>query len=95
MAASAREEGVAVDVIVGRKGRRPSDAILRTAQSVGADLIAMASAAGPVASALLGSCARAVLRGARCPVWVLHPPKRSGALPSTESAVRPRIATRS
>ncbi|MBU6375161.1 MAG: universal stress protein [Bdellovibrionales bacterium] len=42
-------------------------------------LLALASRSGPIASALLGSITRQVVRGASCPVWVLQPSLGSAA----------------
>lgn len=68
-----KEEGVRAEFVLNQKGAFTSDAILASAKKRGSSLIAMASQTGPVASILLGSVTRQVIRGASCPVWVIHP----------------------
>lgn len=53
----------------------PAFEILTTAERLGSDLIVMGSHASGVRSALLGSVAREVLRGATCPVLVVREKK--------------------
>jgi nucleotide-binding universal stress UspA family protein len=69
---SAAKSGVkaAVTFESGRNGVR--QAVLARAKSSGAGMIAMAAESGTVASALLGSIARQVVREATCPVWILR-----------------------
>lgn len=50
-----------------------SDAIVDFAKSSGASIVAMAAQSGPVASALIGSIVRQVVRQAVIPVLILHP----------------------
>jgi nucleotide-binding universal stress UspA family protein len=42
------------------------------ASKIQADAIALASRTGPIASSLIGSTTRQVVRISPCPVWVLH-----------------------
>jgi nucleotide-binding universal stress UspA family protein len=50
----------------------PAHEVISAAERLGTDLIVMGSHASGVRSALLGSVARAVLRGATCPVLVVR-----------------------
>jgi len=69
----AEKAGVKAKVVIdNRKGYAP-DAILSVEKKMKPSMIAMASETGPVASLLLGSVTRRVLREARCPIWVIHP----------------------
>ncbi len=71
----------------------PSNEILRVAEEVGADLIALgAYGRGGLAGLLMGSTAEAVMRRSRCPVLALRPhgDRRGGAEPNDrEFALRP------
>jgi nucleotide-binding universal stress UspA family protein len=73
LAEQARARGVKVDIVLDSKVRSIVDSIVSAAKRGKADLIAMASQTGPVATALLGSVTRQLLRSATCPVWVVHP----------------------
>lgn len=70
--ADAASAGVVVSVAFdpGHEGVRQT--ILNRAAQMNAGLIAMAAQSGPVATAILGSVARQVVREARCPVWVMR-----------------------
>ncbi|MEO5970131.1 MAG: universal stress protein [Bdellovibrionia bacterium] len=49
-----------------------SEAILAAARARSCDIIAMAAQSSALRSAIVGSTTRQVVRGASCPVWVLH-----------------------
>lgn len=51
-------------------------AIIRNAAKLPSGMIAIASQTGPIASAILGSVTRKVIRGALCPVLVVHPAEK-------------------
>jgi nucleotide-binding universal stress UspA family protein len=53
-----------------------SDAVVEIAKRR-ATLVAMAAHSGPLASALLGSVTRQVIRAAPCPVWIVHTEQRA------------------
>ncbi|MBI1860255.1 MAG: universal stress protein [Deltaproteobacteria bacterium] len=65
--------GVKAECVLNKKGSFAADAILAQAKKRKSSIIAMASQTGPVASVLLGSVCRQVIRAAQCPVWVIHP----------------------
>lgn len=67
----AKGQGVETRPLIDSKGVRIDAAILSLSRSERADVIMMASETGSIASALLGSVTRKVLRDAACPVWVL------------------------
>lgn len=96
MAAEARALGAHVDVLFSTKGRKVSEAILSAARRGKFDAIALSSHAGAITAMVLGSNARMVLRGAECPVWVIHPSKSATvtARMREASAVPPRTAAR-
>jgi nucleotide-binding universal stress UspA family protein len=76
----ARSQGIEPELVLdlGDSGARSvSEAILVAARDTG--LIAMAAQSGWVRSTVAGSATRQVVRGANCPVWVLHArdPERS------------------
>ncbi len=71
----AEHQGVSTEVIVDVQGSDIGDSIVYLANSRNADLIAMESKSGPIASTLLGSITRHVIRNAPCPVWVYRPMK--------------------
>lgn len=69
----AKEKGVKADWVLDEKsGKPPFDAITSTAKKLRVGMIAMAAQTGPVASVILGSTTRQVLRYAGCPIWVIH-----------------------
>lgn len=66
--------GVNVRAHVSSKAGYALDEILRISEKLGSSgMIAMASQSGPIASVILGSLTRQVLREAPCPVLVIHP----------------------
>ncbi|MFL5813122.1 MAG: universal stress protein [Bdellovibrionia bacterium] len=69
----AENQGVPTEVIVDVQGSDIGDSIVYLAKSRNADLVAMESRSGPIASTLLGSITRHVIRNAQCPVWVYRP----------------------
>lgn len=79
LASEARKKGVRVETIVDKNPKTfpASDAILKTARKVKADLIVMSAQASSVQAAILGSITRQVLRDSQCPVWVLHSTNQS------------------
>ncbi len=85
----AKSQGVTATAKVDNQAKEPNvaAAILKAATKAKADTIAMASQSGRVASALLGSVTRQVLRGAKHPVWVIHPRAREEQMPSKKPAL--------
>lgn len=69
----AKRRGVETEPIVELGGVAVSERIVSCAKECSADLIAMEAHSGRVASALIGSVVRQVVRVAPCPVWVLGP----------------------
>lgn len=67
---SARSEGIVSDSIIDHECTGVAESILGHAKEKRATLITMAAQSGPVATALLGSIARKVIRDAPCPVWI-------------------------
>lgn len=84
-AAWARARGVPTVFHIGKRRGGAAEAIVRAAGKFRHGMIAMASQSGPVASALLGSVTRQVIRSAKCPVLVVHPEGTDGR---KESATR-------
>lgn len=69
----AEKRGVKVDTYLLQEGKDSiPDAICRFAKRKHLDLLLVTAHRGQLASFLLGSFARAVVRAAPCPVWVLH-----------------------
>lgn len=68
----ARGQGVKVDLVLETHGGQVSEAILKQARRSRAGWIVMEARTGPVASALVGSVTRQVLRISECPVIVLN-----------------------
>lgn len=66
----ARSAGIDCDVIIDDSSTSVVDSILSHAREHKVDFIAMAAQSGPVASAVIGSITRQVVRTAPCPVWV-------------------------
>lgn len=64
--------GVKVEVYIDTQGGSIADCIVALSKRINAGIIAMDVKSGPVATALLGSTARQVIRAADCPVWVLR-----------------------
>lgn len=71
----ARHQGVETEVVIDTETTNIADAIVRLARDRGIGWISMAAHNGPIASALLGSVTRQVVRLAPCPVWVLRSPR--------------------
>lgn len=69
---SARKQDVQVELKFDSQRNSVTEAILEAADKSSSSMIAMAAESGPVASALVGSIARQVVRGARCPVWIMR-----------------------
>ena len=68
----AKNARVAAEIIIEQAATSESETILAAAQARNSSLIAMAAHSGAVASTIVGSTTRQVVRGASCPVWVLH-----------------------
>lgn len=75
----AENQGVSTEVIVDVQGSDIADSIVYLAKSRNADLVAMESKSGPIASTLLGSITRHVIRNAYCPIWVYRPERAMAA----------------
>lgn len=72
-------EGVFAEAVVdGRLNGTPAESILRFAKK-NSGLIAMAAHSGPVATVLLGSTTRQVVRASSLPVWIVHTPAKKKA----------------
>jgi nucleotide-binding universal stress UspA family protein len=71
----AKKHGVATDLVIDASSISIVESILRHAQTLDADLIAMPAQSGAVASTLIGSYTRQIVRNATCPVWVLKTEK--------------------
>ncbi len=71
-AAAARRRGPQVEATVIEDGDDPARAIVELAQKRRCGLIAMAPHADRLDAAVGGSVTRQVIRGAACPVWVVH-----------------------
>lgn len=69
----ARAQGVETEVLIDSMTDNISDTIVRLVQEKGAELTVIEHKHGPIASTLLGSIARQVIRSASCPVWLLRP----------------------
>ena len=73
---AAKLRGIRVDVVFDRsKIGSASEAILKRAKRFGS-IIAMVSHSGPIASVLMGSTTRQVVRYSDQPVWVIHPKEK-------------------
>jgi nucleotide-binding universal stress UspA family protein len=75
----AEKKKVQLDTIIDRRGRSVWESIMDFSQRRGIGLIAMESQTGPLASAIMGSVTRQVLRHARCAVWTFHPGAKTRA----------------
>jgi nucleotide-binding universal stress UspA family protein len=71
----ARKQGVQVEVVMDTDTINIAESIVELARKRKMGWIAMAAQNGPIASALLGSVTRQVIRIAECPVWVLKATK--------------------
>ncbi len=85
----AKGQGVEAEVFVDDKSKEVNvaAAILKATSKVKADTIAIASQSGRVASAILGSVTRQVVRSAKHPVWVVHPQNIEQAIPGKKSSM--------
>lgn len=68
----AEKQGAKVQVRINDRKASASEAILSEARRLDAAFIAIASQSGPLATVIVGSTVRKVVRHANCPVWVLH-----------------------
>lgn len=68
----AESKGVRASSTVDESRAPVAESIVRYAEGARASLIMMVAQAGPVASAILGSTTRQVVRNAACPVWVFR-----------------------
>ncbi len=76
---AARKRDLGVPLTTGMIEGDPADAIVAAARSLHSDLIVIGSRSRPgVRHLLLGSVAEKVMRGAHCPVLVVHPDDPSG-----------------
>lgn len=74
--AAVRSKGYPVELQFGRKSMYVDEQILSAARRQNVGMIALTSMSGEVASAVLGSTTRQLLRESPLPVWVVHPAKR-------------------
>lgn len=68
----AAKSGVDAKFYIEEKPGFITDSINQYIDTHGVDLVAVGSKSGPVASVLVGSVARQLVREAACPVWVVH-----------------------
>jgi len=68
----AEEQGVESEVVFIPSGGSVSRSTIDYAQSHGIGLITLAAESGPIASTLIGSICRQIVRNAHCPVWVFR-----------------------
>jgi nucleotide-binding universal stress UspA family protein len=68
--AQAKNQGVEVKVVFMPSGGNVPESIVKYAQNHAIDLIAIGAESGPVASTLMGSISRQVVRNSHCPIWV-------------------------
>jgi nucleotide-binding universal stress UspA family protein len=71
----AEKMGVKTEIKITEKAKSTSGAITTLGKKMPASIIAMASQTGPVASAIMGSVTREVLRQSTVPLWIVHPKK--------------------
>jgi nucleotide-binding universal stress UspA family protein len=76
LAEKASKKGVSATTQILNSAPSITQGVLDTVKSERADLIAMAAQSGPVASALMGSVTRQVVRHASVPTWVMRPGSR-------------------
>jgi nucleotide-binding universal stress UspA family protein len=69
----ARNQGVDCEFILDESSGNMVGNLIRILRERDVGLITLVSRSGPVASTLLGSFTRQVLRRATCPTWILHP----------------------
>ncbi|OFZ54159.1 MAG: hypothetical protein A2428_02280 [Bdellovibrionales bacterium RIFOXYC1_FULL_54_43] len=68
----ARKMGVEVEVVLETSRETVATSIVRQVERRKINLVAIAAQSGPLASAVIGSVTRHLVREAPCPVWVLH-----------------------
>ncbi len=68
----ARQQGVDADFVIDNQGSMISTSIFRAAKRLQCGLIAIEARSGRIASALIGSVTREVIRQASVPVWVVR-----------------------
>jgi len=68
----AEKHGAKVQVRINDRKASAPEAILSEARKLDAAFIAIAAQSGPLATVIVGSTVRKVVRHANCPVWVLH-----------------------
>lgn len=73
MKADAVKSGVKAEVILNEKPKYTPEAIVGVVKKSPDAIVALVSQTGPVATTILGSVTRDVLRQANSPVWILHP----------------------
>ncbi len=69
----AGNQGVATEVLIDALGDNIAEVIVGLVAKRDIQLVAMEHKHGPIASTLLGSIARQVIRGVACPVWMIRP----------------------
>lgn len=79
----AKRTGVRARIITDTDHGPLPEAIVAHAKTPSSQIIAMFSELGAVASTILGSNTRQVIRTARCPVWVLHKKRAAASLRRT------------
>ena len=72
----AKKLGVPLELVLDTSSMSIVDSILRHSQSLGVSMIAMPAQSGAIASTLIGSYTRQIVRNASCPVWVLKTEKQ-------------------
>jgi nucleotide-binding universal stress UspA family protein len=68
----AMTQNIEVNVVFIPSGGRVSDSIVEASKTLEVGLITMAAESSPLASALIGSISRQVVRNAHCPVWLFR-----------------------
>jgi nucleotide-binding universal stress UspA family protein len=81
----AENQGVRCEVILDTEVMNIAESIARIARERKFSWIAMSSHSGAIASMLLGSVTRQVIRSAECPVWVV---RRGFQIPAEKKAPR-------
>jgi nucleotide-binding universal stress UspA family protein len=72
-ASPGRRKGIKIDTAITSDAMNTADAVMNFAKTSGIGLIAMAAESGAVASTVLGSVSRQVVRLSPWPVWILRP----------------------
>lgn len=76
----AGEVGVKCAITLDEKPGYVVESVLKAAKKSEADLIAMASCSGSLATTLIGSVARKIVRSSNLPVWVIHPQRKAESM---------------